>query len=113
MGANFNPDDLRDEQLVSIARGDFYPEAKTVSDMADEILRLRRWMRGDSRRSQQVRRLRWAVENALVKVEHLLERVSAPVLETGSIGAMLERLVEDVQELESRVAALPQEDDRG
>lgn len=107
--ANFNPENLKDETLVSIARGDFFPEAKVVSDMADEILRLRRMCRGDSRRAQQVRRLRWAVENALVKVENLFERVSAPVMETGSIGLMLERLVDDVQDLERRVGELKEE----
>lgn len=107
--ANFNPDSLRDESLVSISRGDFYPDAKSVSEMADEVLRLRRMLRGDSRRAQQVRRLRWAMENAIVKVENLFERITAPVAETHSIGLLLERLVSDIQELERRVAEIPKE----
>lgn len=93
--------DLNDNRLAAIARGDEVANAAELEDMAAELLRLRRHARGDSRRSVQVRRLRWAVENLIVKTERLLERTTAPH------EAVVEKMIAAACELEKEVRALP------
>lgn len=64
-----------DEDLAAIVRGDAVPAPATVKDICEELLRLRRCARGDSRRADQIRRLRWQAETLTVKAEELTRRV--------------------------------------
>lgn len=109
--AEFNSENMGDGRLARIARGEEFPNAATIGDMADEILRLRRFMRADTRRAQQIRRLRWAAENIIVKVESLAERL--PVREE-LVPAMtqLDSLADDVKTLSMRVSALELDEQR-
>lgn len=65
-----------DAELIEAARGESKPEWMTIQMqvIATELLRRRRIMRGDSRRAEQIRRMRWVLENMLVKVEALERR---------------------------------------
>lgn len=67
-----------DATLIDLARRSAIDEAgeigETIPAMAAELLRRRRIMRGDSRRAEQIRRMRWVLENMLVKIEALERR---------------------------------------
>lgn len=67
------PTQVSDQMLISIARG-FSPDLETAQLMADELVARRRWARRDSRRAEQVRRMRWTVESLLRKVEEIEKR---------------------------------------
>jgi hypothetical protein len=73
-----------DEQLIEIARGaplpNTTPTLNLIQSIAAELLHHRRRARADSRRAEQVKKLRWSVENTLTKVEHL-SRVDAQLAE--------------------------------
>lgn len=68
-----------DEELADISRdgtlailgGDSEYHRSGLKDIAAELLRLRRVIRGDSRRAEQLKKLRWAVEVTLTKIEHV------------------------------------------
>lgn len=64
-----------DEQLIATIRSGELADGVSLADLADELLHLRRAMRGDSRQAHQLRRLRWTVENQVMKTEALLEQV--------------------------------------
>lgn len=61
---------VTDEQLVEIARRGG-ATAAMVGDIAVELLAARKRSRADSRRAEQIRKLRWAAENTLAKIESL------------------------------------------
>jgi hypothetical protein len=64
------------EKIQAISRGDKDAiEALTngdVSELAAEIVRLRRERAGDSRRADQLRKLRWAIEATHAKIEGIV-----------------------------------------
>lgn len=64
-----------DDRLTDIARDGFNAEAAPTQDevkaMASELLHRRRQKRQEHRRADELRRMRWALENLLVKVEAL------------------------------------------
>lgn len=64
-----------------------------IADLLDELLRYRRASRGDSRRAEQHRRMRWQLENLTEKVEELHERIAAqaPAIETETVDHVIER----------------------
>lgn len=68
-------DRATDDQLAAIARGQ--PIANTqanlalIESMAVEIIQTRRRNRADSRSAEQIKKLRWAAENTLGKIEAL------------------------------------------
>lgn len=95
--------DLNDNRLAAIARGDEPTIPTEVEDMAAELLRLRRHARTDSRRSVQIRRLRWAVENLIVKTERLMDKTAPPH------DAVVDKMVAAAGELHREVRALPLE----
>lgn len=66
---------LTDEQLIVAIRTNIFPPGVTVADVCDELLRMRRASRQDSREAHQLRRLRWVVENQVMKTEALLDHV--------------------------------------
>ena len=101
--------DLNDNRLAQLARGDEAASAQDVSDIAAELLRLRRFHRGDSRRALQVRRMRWAVENMIIKVEHWFDAVGAVKPPTDSLLAALARVGDNLLELQKLVQSLPLE----
>lgn len=72
MSVAISSDDTRipDDRLAELAKVD-----DETGDIAAELLRRRRFHRAENRRSEQVRRLRWAAENLITKTEELLERV--------------------------------------
>lgn len=98
--------ELNDARLAAIARGDDVATAVDIQDMAAELLRSRKLGRGDSRRSLQVRRLRWSVENLIVKVEMWFE--SAPANNEQLLGA-LAKVCDRLRELHEDVKSLPLE----
>lgn len=70
------PKRATDEQLITIIRsGHLTGLGVNVADLADELLHCRRAMRADSRRAQQLRRLRWTVEACIMKVEGVHDAV--------------------------------------
>lgn len=64
---------MTDDQLIAIVRGDTNNEASwtLVCSMAEQLLKHRRRARGDTRRAEQFRKLRWAVEHVTTKMEEL------------------------------------------
>lgn len=54
-----------DSELLALAR-DPNPRVRSA---AAELVALRRMRRLDSRRAEQIKRMRWAVENAIAKIE--------------------------------------------
>lgn len=61
---------VADDELNALAREG--PEV--VRDIAFELVRARRTLRQDSRRAEQLRKLRWSIESVHAKVEKLAER---------------------------------------
>jgi hypothetical protein len=77
---------ISDEELVAAIKGDLLLSREQTDSVLDELLRARRLFRADSRRAEQVRRVRWAVENLLVKVERMGDRVmDEPLLESEAV----------------------------
>lgn len=72
MSVQISSDDTRipDERLAELAKVD-----DETGDIAAELLRRRKFHRAETRRSEQVRRLRWATENLIMKAEELHDRV--------------------------------------
>lgn len=67
------PEDLTpiaDDRVISILRG-LTADVDESTSMAHELKWRRARMREDSRRAQQLKRLRWTVENLVEKVEKL------------------------------------------
>jgi hypothetical protein len=68
-------DRATDDQLTSIANGTRIPNThdgeKLVESMAVELIQTRRRNRADNRRAEQIKKLRWAAENTLSKIESL------------------------------------------
>lgn len=56
--------------------------AADMAELLDELLRFRRVARGDSRRAEQLKKMRWIAENLLAKVEALSDRASGETLNT-------------------------------
>ena len=56
---------LTDEQVIALVK-----DGTTIEQaLADEVWRNRRAMRRDSRRAEQIKKVRWLMENALAKIE--------------------------------------------
>jgi len=68
---------VSDEQLIAIARGELDPIPEFCKSMADQLLKHRRRLRHDSRRAEQIKKLRWGIEHILSKMEHLTIAVRA------------------------------------
>src|ERR1051325_11977003 len=62
---------LTDEEAVSAANNGQLPADVALRDVVLEVLRLRRTLRRDSRRAEQLRKLRWSIEGVHAKVEEL------------------------------------------
>lgn len=66
-----------DEELADIARdgtlailgGNDDHRRGGLKDIAAELIRLRRIVRGDSRRAEQLKKLRWSAETLIAKIE--------------------------------------------
>lgn len=102
-------DFLPDGRLAEVVRGEDVPNAQDIQDMAAELLRLRKQSRTDSRRSLQVRRLRWMVEHMIIKAETLADRArgidghrphdGAMVAAIGHMADKLDALYREVKKL--------------
>lgn len=77
-------DELR--EIVGTGRAD----QATIIDVAHELLRARKRLRGDSRRAEQIRRTRWILENALSKIEDLSKFELSEDRVAGEISQFLE-----------------------
>lgn len=69
-----------DDDLRAVVASNPDPRARTA---AAELLAIRAERRADSRRAQQLKRVRWVAENLLTKVEGLGERWGAEGMATG------------------------------
>lgn len=73
---------LSEQELIVAVRDGILPEGISIKDVCDEVRRLRRALRGQDRRAEQVRKLRWTGEllltkiDELTKVEHLEKRIA-------------------------------------
>lgn len=81
---------MTDEQIIAIVRGDLLPNNdhtwSLIRSMAEQLLKHRRRARGDSRRGEQFRKLRWSVEHVMTKMEELTR---AAQLEDRQLGSQL------------------------
>lgn len=59
-----------DDELAWLSQSSSEPTARLA---AAEVILIRAERRRDSRRGEQVRKVRWAVENSIEKIEALLE----------------------------------------
>jgi len=59
-----------DDDLRAVIEGNPDPRARLA---AEELLELRSARRRDSRRAEQVRRLRWTIENSIMKIEEFMD----------------------------------------
>lgn len=66
---------ISDEDLAAVIRGERQFDRVGATQIAEELLRYRRAARGDSRRAEQFRRLRWQAENLTEKCEEFLRRI--------------------------------------
>jgi hypothetical protein len=66
---------IPDEALIEIIKGDRTVTTVELEELADELLKKRRILRRDSRRAEELRRLRWSCELLIQKVEKIPERI--------------------------------------
>lgn len=65
---------LTDEEAIAASQTGELPAGVALRDVALEVIRLRKTVRKDSRRAEQLRKLRWAVEGVHAKIEDLGNR---------------------------------------
>lgn len=93
---------LSDEELAAVAGGAPLPSGVSLADVAHDFHRLRKVMRGETRRSEQLRKLRWSIENATrdfeTKSELVLEKVRTALAGEAKVqeaeAAIVERIAE-------------------
>ena len=62
---------LTDPELAEVVRTGVMPRDAILQDLAFELVRARQRLRGESRKAEQLRKLRWNVEHLLTKIEEI------------------------------------------